>query len=142
MALLDKYEIFSENQSIASAVGDVVSTNVYDTQNLLDVGIGQEMYVQASMVTALAGAGSSVQVIVQTSADNTTFVDAAAGPVVALANAGAGKTLAKIRLPHGMRRYIRLAYRVSGATVSAGTVKGQLQLDVDGVQYGATSFKV
>lgn len=128
---IDTQEEFSVAQAIASVVGDVVSTNVYDTGAAADVGIGEEIYVYAKTVAAMAGAGSSVQVVVQTSdVVDSGYTDAGAGQVVPLASAGANKAIARFRLPIGLKRYIRLAYRISGATVTGGTVSAFLALDV------------
>jgi hypothetical protein len=127
---IDSQETFSTAQSVAAAVGDIVSTNVYDTGSPADVGIGEQMFVYAHMVAALAGVGSSIQVVLQTSADNSTWVDAASAAPVATAAAVANATLARFALPIGLRRYLRLAYRISGATTTAGTASGYLVKDL------------
>ena len=141
--LIDTQETFSNGQSVAAAVGDVVSTNVYDTGAAADVGIGEEMYLYAKIGTALAGAGSSIQVVLQTSdAVASGYTDAAAGPVVGVADAGANTEIARIRLPIGLKRYLRVVFRVSGATTSAGTASAFLVKDVQAQQYGASGFSV
>lgn len=141
--LIDTQETFSNDQSVASAVGDVVSTNVYDTGAAADVGIGEEMYLYAKIGTALAGAGSSIQVVLQTSdTEGSGYTDAAAGPVVGVTDAVANAEIARIRLPIGLKRYLRVAYRVSGATTSAGTASAFLVKDVQAQQYGSSGFSV
>lgn len=140
--ILDTQETFSEAQAVASAVGDVVSTNVLDTGDATDKGIGEPMFLYAKMVGALAGAGSAIQVVLQDSADNNTFADATAGKVVPLASATANAEIAKLRLPIGLRRYLRVAYRISGATASGGTASAYLAKDVQAQQYGASGFTV
>lgn len=127
---IDSQETFSDAQSVAAAVGDIVSTNIYDTGSKADVGIGERMFVYAKMVAALAGVGSSIQVVLQTSADNSTWVDAATAPAVTTANAIANSVIARFALPIGLRRYLRLAYRITGATTTAGTASGYLVIDV------------
>lgn len=140
---IDTQETFSDGQAVASAVGDVVSTNVYDTGAAADVGIGEDMYLFVKLATALAGAGSSIQAVLQTSAaEESGYTDATAGPVVALAAAKANTEIAKLRLPIGLKRYLRVVYRISGAAASGGTASAYLVKDVQAQQYGASGFKV
>lgn len=126
---IDSQETFSEGQSVAAAVGDVVSTNVYDTGAAADVGNGEELVLLAKMNAALVGAGASIQAVLQDSADNTTFADVQAGPAVTVANAVANRTIARFYLPIGLRRYLRVVYRISGATTTAGTASAYIVLD-------------
>lgn len=128
---IDTQETFADSQAIASAVGDVVSTNVYDTGAAADVGNGETMILYAKMNTALAGAGSVIQVVLQTSADNSTWVDADASGTTALAAATANKVIARMKLPIGLLRYLRVAFRISGATASGGTASAYLVKDTD-----------
>lgn len=127
---IDSQETFSDAQSVAAAAGDIVSTNIYDTGAAADVGIGEQIFIYARMIVALVGAGASIQVVLQTSADNSTWVDAATAPAVVTASAIANATLARFALPIGLRRYLRLAYRISGATTTAGTASGYLVKDL------------
>jgi hypothetical protein len=127
---IDSQETFSDAQSVAAAAGDIVSTNVYDTGSAADVGIGEQIFVYARMVVALVGVGASIQVVLQTSVDNSTWTDAASAPAVITANAIAGKDLARFALPIGLNRYLRLVYRISGATTTAGTASGYLVKDL------------
>ncbi len=126
---IDSQEIFSEAQSIISAVGDVVSTNVYDAGAASDIGNGEEMFVYVKTNAAVVGAGSSVQVVLQHSVDNATWADLATAPVVGATQAIANTVLARFAVPIGTRRYLRLAYRISGGATSAGSVSGYLVLD-------------
>jgi len=140
--ILDSQNTFCTAMSVARAVGDAVSTDVYDTGAAADVGIGENFYIYAKMDAALAGAGSSIQVVLQDSADNSTFADAEAGRVVALASATANAELARLRAPIGLRRYLRVVFRISGATTSGGTASAMLVKDVQAQQYGASGFSV
>lgn len=130
---IDTQETFSTAQAVASVVGDVVSTNIIDTGAVPDVGPGKSVYVYAKLVAALAGAGSAIQVVLQTATDEafTTPIDIATGPVFLLAAATANKRIAQFKLPHGLKRYLRLAYRTSLATSTGGTVSAHLALDLD-----------
>lgn len=140
--ILDSQNTFCSALSVARAVGDAVSTDVYDTGAAADVGIGENFYVYAKMDAALAGAGASIQVVLQDSADNSTFADAEAGRVVPLASATANAELARLRVPLGLRRYLRVVFRISGATTTGGTASAMLALDVQAQQYGASGFTV
>lgn len=139
---VDLQEQFSNAQSVASAVGDVVSTNVYDTGAAQDVGIGEPLHIFATLTTALAGAGSIIQAVVQTSADNSTWVDADIGQAFPLAVALVNTPIARINLNCGYRRYIRMAYRISGATASGGAVTSYMVKDLQAQQIGASGFTV
>lgn len=131
----DTQETFADAQSVASAAGDVVSTNVYDTGAAADVGIGEHIYLFAKMNAALVGAGASIQVVLQTSsAVGSGYTDIQAGPVVPVASAIANAVLFKQRLPIGLLRYLRVVFRISGATTTAGTATAVLAKDVQGNQ--------
>lgn len=140
--ILDSQNTFCTAMSVARAVGDAVSTDVYDTGAAADVGIGENFYVYAKMDAALVGAGASIQVVLQDSADNSTFADADFGRVVPVASATANADLARLRIPLGLRRYLRVVFRISGATTTAGTASAMLALDVQAQQYGASGFSV
>ena len=131
---IDSQETFAEGQSVAAAAGDIVSTNVYDTGAAADVGIGEPMFVYANLVTALAGTGS-VQVVLQHSSDNSAFTDVASGPATTVANGKIGTRLAAFALPMGLKRYLRVAFRVAGGTTSGGTASAYLVDDVHAQQY-------
>src|SRR5574339_1017727 len=103
----DTQELFADAQSVASAAGDVVSTNVYDTGAAQDEGIGERMYLYAKMNAALVGVGASIQVVLQSStAVGSGYTDAVAGPVVPVASATANAVLARLALPIGLKRYL------------------------------------
>lgn len=140
--IIDSQEKFSEAQSVAAAAGDIVSTNVYDTGAAADVGIGEHMYLYAKMNAALVGAGTSIQVVLQDSADNATFADKQINNATPVASATANAVLVKSRLPIGLRRYLRVVFRIAGGTTTQGTASAYLVKDVDAVQYGASGFSV
>lgn len=141
--ILDTQEQFSDAQAVTT-VGDAVSTNVYDTGAAADVGIGEDIYVYCKTKALFTSAGAgTLQVVLQDSADNTTFADVQAlTPARAMATLTANTDLVRARLPIGLRRYIRLAYRVGTAAMTAGTVDAFLSLDVQAQQYGASGFAV
>lgn len=126
---IDTQETFSDAQSVAAAAGDIVSTNVYDTGAAADIGNGEELILLAKMNAALVGVGASIQVVLQDSADNATFADKQAGAVIPVALATANATLARFYIPIGTRRYLRVVYRITGATTTQGTASSFIILD-------------
>lgn len=127
---IDSQETFADAQSVAAAAGDIVSTNVYDTGAAADVGNGEELFLFAKMNAALAGVGASIQVVLQHSTDNASFTDAMVLPAVATANATANAVLARAALPIGLNRYLRVVFRISGATTTSGTASAYIVKDV------------
>lgn len=128
----DNQETFSLAQAVTST-GDTASTNVYDTGSSADIGIGHPIFVFVKTKAAFTSAGAgTLQVVLQDSADNSTFADVQTlTPALALAALGANKKQVRARLPIGLRRYIRLAYRVGTAAMTAGTVDAFLALATD-----------
>lgn len=139
--ILDTQTRFSDAQSIASAVGTVASTNHYDTGSAADVGIGQETFLVISIGTAVAGAGASVQFVLQTD-DNSSFSSATNIPLtnaVPVASLTANSVQYRGRLPIGLERYFRVGYIVSGATTTAGTANAYLTNDLQHAPVIATT---
>ena len=96
------------------------------------MGIGQEEYIVISVGTAVAGAGASVQFVLQ-SDDNSSFSSATTFPLtgaVPVASLTANSVQYRGRLPIGLERYIRVAYIISGATTTAGTATAYLTNDL------------
>jgi hypothetical protein len=121
--MLDQEIIFAEAQTV-TATGDTASTNVYDNGNANtgDNGLtGENLWVQAfCSTTATSGGSATVQAVLQDSADNSTFADVVAGPVVAVASVIAGVALLQVQPPPGTRRYWRIVWRVGTAVLTAG----------------------
>lgn len=142
--ILDTQETFSEGQSIAAAAGDVVSTNVYDTGAAHDVGIGEPLYLYGRIGTAVVGVGASVQAVLQTD-DNVGFATPREFPItgaVGVASLGANAEFFKYRLPVGLERYLRIVYRITGATTTAGTASAYIVKDVQANVPYASGFTV
>ncbi|RUR69071.1 hypothetical protein EJP67_18595 [Variovorax guangxiensis] len=141
--ILDTQEQFSAAQTVAAAVGDIVSTNVYDTGAAADSGAGEPVWLFAKLVAALTSGGAgTVQVVLQDSADNSSFADVLAGKAFTTTTGVANAELIKVRLPVGLRRYLRVVYRIAGATTTGGTASAYLTKDVQAQQYGASGFTV
>lgn len=138
--ILDKMTELALAQNIFASGADVVSTNVYDTGAAADVGAGENLFLFAKTVAAVTG-GTSIQVVLQDSADNSSWADVQSAKAVPVASATANAVLAKMRLPVGLRRYLRVAWRNVGAN-AAGTGSAYILKDVDAQQYGASGFTV
>lgn len=144
--ITDKNLQFATAQSIASAVGDIVSTNILDTQAAQDEGIGGGRFQFVWDITTVptsAGA-ATIQFVIQTSADNSIWVDAALSPAYAY-NAAPVNAVGQAcvqNIEPGMRRYIRTVVRIGGATTTAGNVNSYAVLDTQRYQFGASGFFV
>lgn len=122
---IDSQEILSSAQSIAAAAGDVVSTNYYDTGAAADVGIGEDLYLVVATVAAVtSGGAATVQFVLQTADDtgfSTNLTEFPLTAAKALAALTANTVQYRGDLPVGMRRYLRVVYRIAAATTTAGT---------------------
>ena len=117
---LDKENQFSSAQAITASAA---STNLIDLGDAKDHAVGQQLPLNAMVVTNFAS-NTSLTVALQTD-DNTGFSSATtvsqtgAVPVASLV-AGYTFTLA---IPfEGLERYIRLYYTIGGSNASAGAV--------------------
>jgi hypothetical protein len=114
---------FSEDQAVTATA---VSTNVLDI-GLADPNMGAglpkqiEVRVEDDFATL-----TSLQVVVQDSADNSTFAAILEGPVVLLADLVSGARILTTRLPDVHRRYLRLNYVVAGSDATAGSVNADI----------------
>lgn len=144
--ILDSQEQFSSGQSIVAAAGDVVSTNIYDTGAAADVGIGEELYIVARIGTAVtSGGAATVQVVLQTADDagfTTNLTEFPLSSALALAALTANTEIVKSRLPIGLRRYLRIVYRIGTAATTAGTVDAFIVKDVQANKPYASGFTV
>lgn len=126
--ILDSLLKFSEAQAITST-GDTASTNAIDV-GTSDAGAGEELFLFVTTTEAVTSAGAAtVQFVLQTSTDNSTFTDAVASSVIGKAALTAGATV-KLRLPVGLSRYNRVAYRVGTAALTAGKFSAFFAKDV------------
>jgi len=137
MPVIDSQLVFAEAQAATNHLADTASTNVYDTggsNGQGDQGLsGENLFAVATVdTTATSGGAATVQAVLQDSADNVTFADVVAGPVVAVANAVAGTPLLRVQPPVGMRRYWRVAWRIGTADLTAGKFTAYL---VNALQY-------
>ena len=123
MGMLDSETVLASAQA-ATAIGDTASTNVYDagSANASDLSmVGENLWIQALVNTlGTSGGAATMQAVLQDSADNATFADVLAGPVVALAGLTVGAVLLQTQPPTGLRRYTRIVWRIGTAVLTAG----------------------
>lgn len=117
--LLDRQNLVSIAQALTT--GTITSTDVIDL-GTDGMNNGQDLDLFASIVTALVG-GTSVQFVVQDSADNSSFTTqwSSRAYTTAELNAAGHSPIRLGDLPHKCRRYVRLQYVIVG-TYSAGAV--------------------
>ena len=123
--LMDAQARPSNAQSIISGIATVVSTDSIDLLSALDnPGRNGDLRAIAVLTTAMAGAGSSVQaqLISSASSNLSSPTVLASGPVVPVASAGAGTKLIDVPMPDVAQQYLGFQYVITGAAVTAGAV--------------------
>ncbi len=133
MGMLDNSTKLAWNQAV-TALGDNPSANNYDSGSAAaaDIGMTEELWLncQVGGTTVTSAGAATVQPVLQTSLDGTTWTDAMAGPVVALASLVANAMLWQALLPVGLNRYLRVDWRVGTAALTAGTFTAFVSLDI------------
>lgn len=125
----------SNNQSVASAVGTIVSTDRIDllTANR-NVGRGVPMRAVTHLTAALTSAGAATiqaQLVESANADGSSPRVLATGDTIALADAVAGAELLDVPVPDTTRRYLGFQYVIAGATTTGGTVSSHIVAGTD-----------
>lgn len=122
MGYLDSELVLSAAQA-ETTVADHASTNIYDTGMtnghlaLTKENLWINVFVNT---TCTSGGSATVQAVLQDSADNSTYADVIAGAAIAVASLTAGTSMLQIQPPIGLRRYIRIVYRIATAALTAG----------------------
>jgi hypothetical protein len=131
--LLDKQNQFSDAQAVTDHTADTPSSNVIDLGIARDVGgsVTAQLHLLCEVSTAFASGGSAtLQVKVQGSNDNSSFVDLYASPAVAVASLAQGYRFLPgpliARLNDTLYRYVRLDYVVGTADMTAGRLTAAL----------------
>lgn len=133
MGMLDNYTKLASAQAV-TATGDSASSNVYDAGSAAasDIGTANNLYLNVNCdVTATSGGAATLQPVLQHSDDNSTFSDALAGPVIALASLVGPSALWKTKLPLGLKRYTRVVFRVGTAALTAGAFSAFYSVGVE-----------
>lgn len=117
--------IYATNQA-ETTVGDHASTNVLalNSANEDPGAMDMDYRVIATVgTTALASSGSATVQAVLQDCDTAggTYVDVVAGKVFGYASTAVGTELLNIKMPLGIRQYRRIAWRIGGAALTAGT---------------------
>lgn len=130
MAYTDKLLLFSDAQ--APTTGTTVSTNVVDTTTALrSIGSGEPVWLVVQCVTTATSVGANTtQAVLQDSADNSSFSTVLSSAAHAVASIVAGFNLMRVMLPTDLRRYIRVAYVIAVADLTAGNFDAFLTHDI------------
>ncbi len=131
--ILDKLLMFSEAQAVTATAA---STDVIDLSPLKgtrrDIGVGEPLEFWATVNTsATAGGAATLNVQLQTSADNSTWVTLYDSGTLALASLTAGKRILSTKVPAGVLKYLRVNYVVATGPLTAGAFTAGINLDVD-----------
>jgi hypothetical protein len=128
--IYDKLGLFSDAQ--APTTGTTASTNVVDTGVAgRGIGSGRTIWLVVQVTTTCTSGGSNTtQAVLQDSADNSSFATVVSGVATAVASLVAGYNLLRVALPLGLRRYIRVAYVIAVADLTAGNFTAFLTSDV------------
>lgn len=123
--ILDKDLVFSEEQAVTA---DAASTNALDLKADGDA-VGQELCIHVVVTTTFATL-TSLAIKVQTSANNSDWSDVVLSPAIAAASLVKGKEIFTIRVPKGLKRYVRLYYDVTGSNATAGKITAFMCKDI------------
>lgn len=113
--ILDANLVFSQEQKITTTA----ESKAVDFQEPGDA-VGQELTIRAVVSEAFAG-GTSVQFVLQTSADSSAWEDVIMTPAIPTARLTRGAEAFRVRTPNGLKRYARMRYVASGS-FSAGKI--------------------
>lgn len=131
MGMIDSELVLSAAQSTSAfGTGDNPSTNVYDTgsaySNAQDneaAQTGENLWLNVLCNTAFtSGGGATVQAVLQSSPDNSTWTDVVAGKATAYNSIAAGQSLLTVQPPIGTQRYWRTILRIGTAALTGGAV--------------------
>ncbi|UPY96259.1 MULTISPECIES: Bbp16 family capsid cement protein [Pectobacterium] len=142
--ILDKLLMFSEAQAITAST---VSTDIIDLGpidgNRRDIGVGEplEFFVNVNTTATAAGA-ATVNIQLQTSADNSTWVTLSDSGALALSALTVGKRVVSLKVPQGVLRYLRVSYAVATGPLTAGAFTAGINLDVDANSHYSIRSKI
>ena len=119
----------SWGQSVAVAVGTVVSTDKIDLQTSRDISRVNELRAVAQLGAAVTSGGAGTleaQLVESASADLSAPTILARSGVIALAALTTGAVLLDVPMPTTSKRYVGYNYVVGGATLTGGTINAGL----------------
>lgn len=126
--LIDQQNQFSAAQAVTST-GSTPSTNVIDLGTARDVGgaTGAALFLLCEVTTPFTSSGSgTLQVQVQTSADNSSWSILDQSDAVPVASLSQGYKFLPNKLAGPTQRYLRLNYVVGTAAMTAGAITAAL----------------
>lgn len=121
--ILDAKLIFSKEQTVTQSV----DSGVIDFLQPGDA-VGQELTIRTVVSTTFAGL-NSLSIALKTSADGTTWKDVLLVPAVPASDLTKGAEVFSIRVPKGLKRYVKLAYTVNG-TGTAGKLTAFMSKEI------------
>jgi hypothetical protein len=113
--IIDRDFMFSNALELKASA----NSTVIDTQAEGDA-IGQELTFHNVINEDFAGA-TSLTIKIQSSENKTAWNDAVISPTIPVAELAKGADVFSVRVPKGLKRYIRLAYTIAG-TGTAGKI--------------------
>ena len=117
--ILDKSLLLSDAQAVTTTAA---STNVIDTgAEGQAIEPGSWVYVNISTAFTIAGATKTVQAQLQTGTSATMADGVTLATSAAVSTVTAGSPIMKLKVPLGLKRYVRLYYTMGG-TASAGNI--------------------
>jgi hypothetical protein len=118
--IFDEKLLVSKDQAVTT--GTIASTDVLDVQHMEEMGVGKPVRI-AVRVTETFNNLTNVAITPQDSADNSSFatIVGLAAQTVLLAGLKAGAEF-EFKLPAKTRRYVRMAYVVTGTAATTGKV--------------------
>lgn len=131
--MIKDYELeFSDGQVLTASA---VSTNIIDQGAAGDAIAGGEMFLVIRCGTLLDSAGEAATLTVKLQDDSDvafgTVRDVYVSAAIAEAAIAANTELLKIRLPLGLKRYLRVSYVVGTENFTTGTIDAFLVSGVD-----------
>jgi len=114
--IYDALMVFEEDMDMPNAT----ETDAATPLDLQAAGVGGSGKLYAvGIVTTAPSAGTSIQMVVYDSADDSSYADIFTGDAIAQASATKGKVLGCFALPPDVRRYVKAALTGAG-DVSSG----------------------
>ena len=138
--IIDSLLQFSAAQVVTATAP---STNSLDL-SVARHGVGEELYIFASLAAPMVGAGAIIAVTAEFADDAafTTNVESfSIGTFTAVSAAGA-KVFQHLPITKLKQRYLQLKYTVSGGTLTASSINAAIVKDVDAYESYADAFTI
>lgn len=124
--MIDKQNLFSDNQPLIASVGSFPSTDIIDLGVARDIGGGtrpaMDLFCRITDTYLASGGASTLTVALQTSPDNNTWTTLGQTAAIAKASLVAGYEFGFTFFPDPTSRYIRLNYTIATNDGTAGKI--------------------